>query len=64
MNPAEAPTNEIEWSSDGTWTEEDQAGLQRLQLNRSFKVVDFHDAEDLTHDRVQLIKRGRPTDAR
>lgn len=53
-----------ERSSEGTWTEEDQAGLQRLQLNLRFEVVDLHDAEDLTHDRVQLIKRGRPTHAR
>ena len=46
-----------------TWAEEDQAGLQSLQLNLRLEVVDLHGAEDLTHGHVQLIQTGYPTDA-
>lgn len=45
----------------GTWAEEDQAGLQSLQLNLRLEVVDFHGAEDLTHGHVQLIQTSGPT---
>lgn len=38
-----------------TWAEEDQAGLQSLQLNLRLEVMDPHGAEDLTHGHVQLI---------
>lgn len=43
-----------------TWTEEDQAGLQGLQLNLRLEVVDLDGAEDLTHGHVQLVQTGCP----
>lgn len=47
-----------------TWAEEDQTGLQRLQLHLRLEVVGLHGAEDLTHGHVELIQTGRPAPTR
>lgn len=48
--------NTFKW----TWAEEDQAGLQSLQLNLRLEVMDLHGAEDLTHGHVRLVQTGCP----
>lgn len=43
-----------------TRVEQDQTGLQSLQLNLRLKIVGLDGAEDLTHDHVQLVQTGCP----
>lgn len=57
-------TNIVKVPGRCTWAEEDQAGPQSRQLNVRLKVMDLHDAENLTHGHVQLIQAGRPDEQR